>query len=68
MKRLLVFPGAHQEVTGGVPALGAHIMIDAERFSADLPRAEYLRLMRKWFSAVLPRATFECGRLTLGGE
>ena len=62
MKRLLVMP------TPGLPELGPHIVIDAERFSADLPRAEYLRLLHKWFGAALPLARFECSWLTLGGE
>ena len=69
MKRLLVFPGgASQERSGSMQPLGAHIVIDAERFSEDLPREDYLRLMHKWFQAALPGARFECHRLTLGGE
>lgn len=67
MKRMLVFPGATQERTEH-PELGAHIVIDAERFSADIPRDEYRRLLHRWFEAAVPRAHFECSRLTLGGE
>ena len=44
------------------------IAIDAERFAEDLPRKEYLRLLRVWFRVVLPMATFDCKSLTLEGE